>query len=203
MGCIPMSGRIELSKLIVNTVDPVTVKIIFSEPVYGIDNTIINANSGSVSNFSNSADPCIWTGTLVPLPNTNQDNFQMSFSYIYTELESTYTISGISENFNLRTVKPTVNIVLSSYNITTLDPVTVSLNFSESVTDVTLDILSADNGTLGNLSGSGTSWTAQFTPLSENNTSNNKIKISSLYKDIDGNFGIASESLPYSLNTLA
>jgi len=108
MGCIPMSGRIKLSNLLVNTADNVTVTIIFSEPVNGIDNRIINANSGSISNFSNSINnPYVWTGTLVPLANTNQDNFQMSFSYTYTELGKEYTVSGESEKFNLRTVKPT------------------------------------------------------------------------------------------------
>ncbi|GAB3713825.1 hypothetical protein GCM10027592_53330 [Spirosoma flavus] len=61
-------------------------------------------------------------------------------------------------------VAPTVSITSSASNPTSTSPITVSITFSESVTNFIVGDISVSNGTKGTLSGSGANYTLPITP---------------------------------------
>jgi hypothetical protein len=102
------------------------------------------------------------------------------------------------------TTGPTATIALSSAVLEEGDTATVTISFSEAVTDFTLDDLTAPSGTLSGLqtSDGGLTWTATFTPGVDVSDVTNVITLGTNYTDIAGNSGTAATSANYSVDTL-
>ncbi|MGU3626052.1 Ig-like domain-containing protein [Comamonas sp. C24C] len=101
-------------------------------------------------------------------------------------------------------VRPSASISLSDSSLTAGETATVTITFSEAVTDFSLADLTARNGTLSNLSTSDNiNWTATLTPDAGNTSNGNYVSLdNSLYTDASGNTGagVALSSL-YAVDT--
>ena len=93
--------------------------------------------------------------------NQNLDTYSASVSNI-----SGFVVESnnqVSFAYNTDTTAPTI-LVERQGSSTVTGPITVSFTLSESSTNFTLDDIDAVGGTVSNLQGSGTSYTATFTP---------------------------------------
>lgn len=100
------------------------------------------------------------------------------------------------------TTSPTATISLSTNNFGFADMATVTITFSEAVSNLTLDDLNAENGTLSNLTTSDNiTWTANFSADAGVNVANNTITLGTDYADEAGNQGTAATSDNYNINS--
>jgi len=112
-----------------------------------------------------------------------------------------------SAPFTIDTLRPTATIAVGDNALTTNETALVTITFSEPVQDFVPADLSADNGSLDNLSSSdgGKTWTAEFTPTAGVFDANNAISLNpKLVRDMLGNTGVDTvvSSNNYSVNTV-
>lgn len=73
---------------------------------------------------------------------------------------------GANSNIIVDTTSPTLTLTSSAASVTNLSPFTVTFTFSESVTGFTSSDINVTNGSVGAVSGSGSTYTAPITPTS-------------------------------------
>ena len=104
------------------------------------------------------------------------------------------------------TVVPTIAITSNKASLKAGETATITLTLSESSTDFTSADLTVSGGTVSDFSGSGTSYTATFTPAA-NSTTNGVISLASdKFSDAAGNFNAdgseSNNSLSMTLDTV-
>lgn len=100
------------------------------------------------------------------------------------------------------TTPPTAAIALYDACIKIGDTSTVTITFSEVVAGFELNDLTATNGTLSNFSGSGTTYTATFTPTVGIEDTTNVVTLNTSYTDLAGNTGTSATSANYTVDTV-
>lgn len=106
-----------------------------------------------------------------------------------------------ASNF-IDTNPPTISISSNDSSLAVGETATISFNLSEASTNFALADVTASGGTLSNFSGSGTSYTALFTPTT-NSTTNGVISVSSTkFTDAAGNNNTTSNTVTMSVNTV-
>lgn len=89
---------------------------------------------------------------------------------------------------------PTLNITTNDSNLGPGQTATLTFSFSEVVTGFTASDISATNGSISQFSGSGSSYTARFTPTPEFDGTSIITVAAGSYQDVDGQNG-ASDTL--------
>ena len=98
---------------------------------------------------------------------------------------------------------PTAVITIDKPTISAGETATVTITFSETVTQFALDDLTAPNGVLSNLVQTGPRvWTATFTPTEQIDDATNFITLATSYTDLAGNAGTAASSDNYVVATV-
>ncbi|HEY7243386.1 MAG TPA: Ig-like domain-containing protein [Xanthobacteraceae bacterium] len=112
------------------------------------------------------------------------------------------SISGSTAPFTVDTVKPTVSVSIDNTDINLADPTgLVTFTFNKAPTDFSLDDVSSLDGSLSNLNGSGTNYTATFKAYAgvDDNAATVSV-INGSYHDADGNAGDGA-SATFALHT--
>ena len=100
------------------------------------------------------------------------------------------------------TTPPTISISSNDSTLTVGETATISFTLSEASTNFALADVTASGGTLSNFSGSGTIYTALFTPTT-NSTTNGVVSVSSTkFTDAAGNNNTASNTVTMTVNTV-
>jgi Ca2+-binding RTX toxin-like protein len=104
------------------------------------------------------------------------------------------------------TTAPTIAISSSQSSLTIGQTATLTFAISESVSDFAVGDITVSGGTLGNFSGSGTSYTATFTPVA-NSKINGSVSVSNgKFSDAAGNFNVdgsdTNNTVTISVNTV-
>ena len=104
------------------------------------------------------------------------------------------------------TTPPTISISSNKTNLTVGQTATLTFAISESVSDFVVGDITVSGGTLSNFSGSGTSYTATFTPTA-NSAANGVVSVgNSKFSDAAGNFNIdgsdANNTVSMTVNTV-
>ncbi|SEH91341.1 protein of unknown function [Pseudomonas asplenii] len=199
------TATIVVSSSALSTTAPATVNITFSEAVAGFTLSDMTASNGTLSNLATS-DNIHWTATLTPnASNTSSGNVVSLDNTLYTDAASN-TGSGVtlSNSYSVDTVRPTAMIVVSNSSLNIGGTSQVTITFSEAVTNFTLADLTAQDGTLSNLTTSDNiTWTATLTPNSNVTQSGDVITlINSGVNDLAGNAGSGTTtSNVYSIDT--
>jgi Ca2+-binding RTX toxin-like protein len=111
--------------------------------------------------------------------------------------------STVTFLYNADTTPPTISISSNDSTLTLGETTTISFNLSEPSSDFELADVTALGGTLTNFSGSGSSYTALFTPTS-NSSSNAVVSvISGKFTDESGNANTASSTLSIAVDTIS
>ena len=203
-----------------NAGDEISITVTLSEPVLvngtpvlklNIGGTIVNAtySRGSNSNtlifkYSIIAGQVDTNGISIDVNSLRLNGGSITDlagnSAVLTHLET-----ASNSNFLVDTKAPTVkSIELTGTALKAGETSTVTITFSEKVTDFTLEDLTAANGTLSALATAdqGKTWTATFTPKEDIASTTNVIGVKEAsYTDLAGNAGSAGSSAAFAIDT--
>ncbi|WP_448681587.1 Ig-like domain-containing protein [Pseudomonas nicosulfuronedens] len=183
------------------------VTITFSEAVSGFDNADLSVANGSLSAVTSSDGGLTWTATFTPDAGiTDTSNvISLNNSGYVDAAGNTGTGATLSNTFAIDTVRPTATISLSDTQLKAGETTTVTIVFSEAVSDFTLADLSVTNGTLSGLGSvdGGITWTATFTPDANLTAAGNLITLDNAgVHDLAGNTGVGvTTSANFSIDT--
>ena len=126
----------------------------------------------------------------------------MGYSASITVNDTTMTVNTVPAD----TTPPTIAISSSQSSLSIGQTATLTFAISESVSDFVVGDITVSGGTLSNFLGSGTSYTATFTPAA-NSTASGAISVASgTFSDAAGNFNLdgsdANNAVSMSVNTV-
>ena len=127
-----------------------------------------------------------------------------SLTAIVTDQAGNIGAASTTLVFTKDTVAPTVTITSSVASLRTGQTATITFTLSEAATDFAAGDVTATGGSLSGFTGSGTSYTATFTPT-PNSTANGTISVAAnTFTDIAGNANVAgSLAAPIAIDTVA
>lgn len=179
-----------------------TITFVTTSETYDFDSADVSISAGSISALSTSnyknftatyTPPTNSTGTVnifVPA-NTFMNASQTVFNTVSNTVQITYD-----------TLQPTMSITAGSTNLGIGQTTVITFTSSESTTNFALADVTNTSGTLSNFSGSGTTYTATYTPPVNSSGSTNISVASNSFSDSFGNINPASNTLTISYNTL-
>ncbi|MFC0350299.1 DUF4347 domain-containing protein, partial [Undibacterium danionis] len=199
----PATLNIGLSQTTLKAGDTQNVTFTFSEAVTDFNITDISIANGSLSGLQTS-DNITYTAIFTPNANVDSANNKISVNLAGT-YNSTNT-PGVgttnSGNFVIDTKRPTLTISSDNTALKTGESATITFNFSEAPLGFNAGDISASGGILSNFNGSGTTWTALFTPTAATNQGSSTISVvAGSYTDAVGNSSAANSSLTLSFDT--
>ncbi|HEY7242627.1 MAG TPA: Ig-like domain-containing protein [Xanthobacteraceae bacterium] len=152
------------------------------------DTSAVGGTLGEVQEIN----PTTYTATFTGAADTDITNASVDVTAAsWQEGNGNPGAGGITNLFTVDTETPTVSVSIDNTHINLLDPSAVAtFTFNKAPTEFSLnDVMSLD-GSLSNLSGSGTTYTATFTAYRgvDNNTASLSV-INGSYHDADGNAG--------------
>ena len=133
---------------------------------------------------------------------------QSSYSFTVTATDAAGTSNTTAVTFSITDVDDTAPVVssftLSDVALKAGDSATVSLVFTEEVSDFSSDDITVANGTLGSMTSSDNiTWTGTFTPTADTEDSSNILTLDGSYSDPAGNAGPAATTANYAVDTLS
>jgi len=178
--------------------DSAIVTFTFANAVADFTTSDLSVTNASFSNLSSSDGGITWTAILTPAPDTFNTSNVISLDY--TGLADLSTgISGLgsdySSNFSVDTQRPTLSIIIIDNVLTSGETATVSLEFSESITGITVEDFTVSNAVIGLVSSSdgGITWTATLTPNPNVSDVSNVISLNiGGISDLSGNAGLGT-----------
>lgn len=165
----------------------------FSEQIVDFIPAAATAGSGSISNYTQ-IDPVTWTAIFTPTNGVEALNnvITVDASKLAAFVGGGPGVGTLSSaNYAVDTAAPTAMITVADNALAVGETTTVTIAFSEAVTDFDLSDLSVANGTLSALSSlDRVTWTATLTPLAGvSDTTNLIILDTALVTDDAGNWG--------------
>jgi hypothetical protein len=150
----------------------------------------LTVSGGALSNFSGSG--ASYSATFTPNSNSTVNGVVSIASSKFSDAAGNFNADGSDRNNTVTiavdTVVPTIAISTSKTSLIGGQTATLTFTTSEATTDFVLTDVTASGGTIGSFSGSGSSYSAIFTPNSSS-TANGVVSIaSSKFSDVAGNF---------------
>jgi hypothetical protein len=141
-------------------ISPIPISISFSESVTGFVAGDITVTNGTVGNFIGSGTT--YSVDIIP---SGQGTVSIDIAgSVAQDAAGNYNIAATQVSGTFDNVAPTIAISSSASSPTKLSPIPLTITFSESVTGFVIGDITVTNGTAGNFSGSGTTYTANITP---------------------------------------
>ena len=170
---MPSSPIITLSKDTLKIDATATVTINFVDSWVNVLPNQLTSPDGKFTNLRSDDEGRTWTASFSPNENVTTTNSVIT-------LDAAVNGGATSSAFTVDTVAPGATIFMDDINLTTGEQTTIHVNFSEKVTGVGSNMISAPNGQLSafTTSDGGTSWAATFTPNAGVNSSSNTISYS-------------------------
>ncbi len=199
----PATLNVGMSKAALKLGDTALLTFTFSEAVTDFTIADITVANGSLSALS-TTDNITYTATYTPNGSveslSNLISVNMAGTYNSTMTPGVGTTS--SSNFTVDTKPPTLTI---SSNVSTLkvgETANITFSFSEAPASFTAADIVVSGGSLGSLSGSGTNFSAVFTPTASSNGGSASITVAAgTYTDTAGNNGGAGSSPALTFDT--
>jgi len=147
----------------VTNANPIPVTVTFSEPVTNFIVGDLTLSGGSANNFTGSGTT--YTFDFTP-SGDGAKTVDIAATVAADEAGNTNTMAPqFSRTYD--GTAPTVTITSGANSVTTTSPIPVTITFNESVSAFVVGDISIGNGTAGNFSGSGTTYTADITPTTD------------------------------------
>ena len=149
----------------------------------------ITVTGGTLSNFTGSGT--IYTAVFTPTANSNSNGVISVANGVFTDAAGNNNADGADANntftLTVDTVVPTIALSSTKSILIAGDTTTLTFTLSEVSTTFTLADVTVTGGVISNFAGSGTIYTALFTPR-VNSTVNGTVNISSgVFTDLAGN----------------
>jgi len=147
----------------ITNLNSIPVTVTFSKAVTGFDVTDITVSNGAAGSFSGSGTT--YTANVTP---TAQGSVTVDVSAGKAQDGATNgNLAATQMSVTYDSIAPTVTITTTAPAASNVSPIPVTITFSESVTGFELSDITVGNGAAGNLSGSGTTYTASITPTAD------------------------------------
>lgn len=172
----------------------------------------ITVSGGTLSNFTGSGST--YSAIFTPNANSTADGVISVASGVFSDGAGNTNRDGSDANNNLTliidtaiadTTPPTIAISSNLGSLSRGDTPTVTFTLSEQSTDCTESDVSVSGGSLSNFAGSGTSYSAIFTPHADSTTDGVISVASGMFSDAAGNTnqdgGDGNNSLTFSVDT--
>jgi hypothetical protein len=184
--------------------DTATVIFTFSEAPSGFTNADVTVENGTLSGFTVTADPKVYTATFTPTANIEDATNIITVANTYTDAAGNTGTAGASANYTIDTKAPTVTITLSDSALIAGETTTVTFTFNEALTGFTATDVTVQNGTLSGFTVTADPkvYTATFTPTVNIDDATNLITVANTYTDLAGNPGTANTSSNYTVATI-
>ncbi|RZI44816.1 DUF4347 domain-containing protein [Herbaspirillum sp. HC18] len=189
-----------------------TITFTFSDAPTGFDSTDVTVTGGSISAPQvDSGNNKIYTATFTPTAGTNSLSASLSVGAgKFTDAGGNANIASTTNvSISGDTMAPTLTITSNKSTIKMGETATVTFTFSEDpgtsfAWDGTAGDVVVTGGTLGAISGTGTTRTATFSPTPATNNGTASITVAAgSYTDAAGNAGGAGETPSVSFDTKA
>ena len=178
-----------------------TVTFTFSEAPTDFSLAHTSAVGGTLGNLSGSGTT--YTAVFTAAAGKDISNGSVSVDNTWHEANGNPGTGATSTAFVVDTVTPTVSVAVNSSDVNLAhNTATVTFTFSEAPTDFSLAHTSAVGGTLGNLSGSGTTYTAVFTAAAGKDISNGSVSVDNTWHEANGNPGTGATSTAFVVDTV-
>ncbi|HEX2934481.1 MAG TPA: Ig-like domain-containing protein [Bacteroidales bacterium] len=176
---------------------PIPVTITFSESVTGFDANDITVTNGTKGTLSGSG--ASYSINIMP---SGQGAVMVNIAGgVATDAAGNGNAAAAQLSRTFDNVSPSVTISSSASETTNVSPIPVTITFSEPVTGFDASDITVTNGTKGTLSGSGSSYTINITPVGQGAVI---IAIAAgVATDAAGNSSTAAASLTRNYNTLS
>ena len=187
-----------------------TKKITFylSEPSSNFVASDVNVTGGTLSNWVSYGDT--YTALFTPTANSTASGVVSVASGVFSDAALNANADGSDANnsvtFSIDTVVPTISVSTSNSKLLAGETATLTFTLSEASTTFTASDVVVSGGTLSNFAGSGTAYTAIFTPTA-NSTANGAVSLSSgVFSDAAGNLNVdgsdTNNSVTMTVNTV-
>jgi len=175
-----------------------TLTITFSEAVTNFDNTDITLENGTLTAVSTGDGGVTWTGTFTPTDDIEDTTNIISIGTALTDIAGNAPLSGNSTaNYTIHTIEPVVSsVIMSDSALLAGETSTLTITFSEAVTNFDNSDINVENGTLTAVSSAdgGVTWTGTFTPTDDIEDTTNIISVGTTLTDIAGNAPLTGNS---------
>jgi len=142
---------------------PVPITITFTEPVTGFELSDLGISNGTADNFSGSGDA--YSVDIMPLAD-GAVTLDIAAG-VATDAAGNSNTAAAPLNLVYDGTAPIPTLASSTNNPTNASPLPVTVTFSEPVIDFDLTSVAVDNGTAGNLVGSGAGYTFDVIPAAD------------------------------------
>ena len=168
-----------------------TLTITFTEAVTNFDNTDITLENGTLTAVSSSDGGVTWTGTFTPTDDIEDATNIISVGTALTDLAGNAPVASTdSANYTIDTKEPVItSVTMSDNDLKAGETSTLTITFSEAVTNFDNTDITLENGTLTAISSSdgGVTWTGTFTPDIGVEDTTNVITVGTTLTDLAGN----------------
>ncbi len=172
-----------------------------SEPSFDFTLDDINVSGGSLADFK-VVNASQYTAMFTPFANTTTTSSAVVAPGNFSDAAGNQNTLGESPMLTIDTKAP--ELVLSS-SLATLgigESTQIQFTLSEPSSDFSLDNVSVTGGTLSDLSGSGTTYEATFTPMTNVTTTATLKVLEQQFSDLHGNGNLATEIIMIDIDTL-
>jgi hypothetical protein len=183
-----------------------TISFTFSEAPAGFVVGDLIASGGSLSGFTSTANPLVYTVLLTPTPGINGSASVTLGNNLYTDIAGNSGGGGVSPSISVDTLAPTLQISSSATALKAGETATITFTFSDAPLGFALGDISAAGGTLSGLAAGADPkvYTATFTPTAGTAGASAVISVAAgLYTDMAGNAGAIANSAAIAIDTLA
>ncbi|PUE05821.1 Ig-like domain-containing protein, partial [Limnohabitans sp. WS1] len=201
---VPTVQSIVLDKSALKVGETATVTITFSEKVKAFDLSDLTADNGTLTGLATADSGLTWTATLTPTASIEDTTNVVKVLANYTDLSDNLGTAATSGNYSVETLAPTATLQLADEALKAGETTTLTITFSEKVSNFSNTDVTVANGSLGTLSSTdGIVWTGTFTPSVNLEDATNVITLANTYTDVAGNAGQSADSGNYSVDTKA
>ncbi|KQQ32736.1 hypothetical protein ASF61_14455 [Duganella sp. Leaf126] len=182
------------------------VTLTFSEAPSGFTQADLVAVGGTLSNFTATANPLVYTVLLTPAAGQTGGASITLANGLYTDAAGNLGTGASLASLAIDTAAPVLTIDASASSLKVGETATITFTFSEAPASFALGDISVVNGTLGNFTASADRlvYTATFTPQAGLAAGNAIVSVApNLIVDAAGNPGAGASSAPIAIDTLA
>ncbi|WP_338846529.1 Ig-like domain-containing protein [Massilia sp. W12] len=181
-----------------------TVTFTFSEIVSDFTTADVKVENGALSNLSSKDGGLTWSAEFTPASSVEDASNLMTLDLSGVNDAAGNAGSGTldSKNYSIDTIAPQISMSSSVSSVGMGETAVITFTLSEASNDFSLSAINVNGGSLSNLSGSGKSYSATFTPAADFAGSATLTISANAFKDVAGNGNLAANSLQVGVDTI-
>ncbi|WP_166455021.1 Ig-like domain-containing protein [Duganella alba] len=203
----PPTLAITSSKLVLNSADTPLITFTFSEAPIGFSAASVAVSGGTLSGFTATANPLVYTAIFTPLAGQAAGIGAVSVATgAYTDLAGNNGAGGVVPTITYATVAPGVAILSDVTALKAGDVANITFKFSSAPVGFTFGDITVNGGTLSGLSATADPliYTAVFSATAGVANGSGAISIASgTFADTLGNLGVGGTMAAITVDTLA